>query len=74
MGDLDITYNAPGAKDYLHKGAFKKYVPLLEEVVVLQGVGHFIHQEKPKEINEHIYNFIHKISSSKNHSNICAIL
>ncbi|KAH0765517.1 bifunctional epoxide hydrolase 2-like [Solanum tuberosum] len=74
VGDLDITYNAPGAKDYLHKGGFKKLVPLLEDVVVLQGVGHFIHQEKPKEINEHIYNYISKISSSKNHSNICAIL
>lgn len=73
VGDLDITYNAPGAKDYLHKGTFKKQVPLLEEVVVLQGVGHFIHQEKPKEINDHIYNFICK-NSSTNRSNICAIL
>ncbi|KAK6803653.1 hypothetical protein RDI58_001437 [Solanum bulbocastanum] len=74
VGDLDITYNAPGAKDYLHKGAFKKLVPLLEDVVVLQGVGHFIHQEKPEEINQHIYNYINKVSSSKNYSNICAIL
>lgn len=70
VGDLDITYNAPGAKDYLHKGAFKKQVPLLEEVVVLPGVGHFIHQQNPEEINHHIYNFI----SSTNRSNICAIL
>ncbi|PHT59623.1 hypothetical protein CQW23_01986 [Capsicum baccatum] len=37
VGDLDLTYNAPGAKDYLHKGAFKKLVPLLDEVVVLQA-------------------------------------
>lgn len=78
VGDLDLTYNAPGAKDFLHKGAFKKQVPLLEEVVVLQGVGHFIHQEKPKEINDHIYNFFIRkniSSSSNNHSNmICAIL
>lgn len=64
VGDLDLTYNSPGAKDFLHKGAFKKQVPLLDEVVVLQGVGHFLHQEKPKEINDHIFNFVCKISSS----------
>ncbi|XP_075085549.1 epoxide hydrolase 1-like [Nicotiana tabacum] len=73
VGELDLTYNAPGTKDYLHKGGFKKQVPLLEEVVVLEGVGHFIHEEKPKEINDHIYNFIRKISSS-NQSKFCAIL
>nr|GMD60408.1 bifunctional epoxide hydrolase 2-like isoform X1 [Ipomoea batatas] len=63
VGDLDITYNAPGAKEYIHKGGLKRDVPLLEEVVVLEGVGHFTHEEKPHEINTHILNFLHNFSS-----------
>jgi len=60
VGDLDLTYNAPGSKDYIHKGGFKRDVPLLEDVVVIQGAGHFLHQERPDEINQHIYDFIKK--------------
>ncbi|KAK7348147.1 hypothetical protein VNO80_22696 [Phaseolus coccineus] len=60
VGDLDLTYNAPGAKDYIHKGGLKRDVPLLEDVVVIQGAGHFLHQERPHEINQHIYDFVKK--------------
>ncbi|KAF7153447.1 hypothetical protein RHSIM_Rhsim01G0286800 [Rhododendron simsii] len=60
VGDLDTTYNTPGAKEYIHEGGFKKDVPLLEEVVVMEGVAHFINQEKPEEISAHIYEFIQK--------------
>jgi len=57
VGDLDLTYNAPGTKDFIHKEGFKRYVPLLKEVVVMEGVAHFIHQEKADEINKHILDF-----------------
>ncbi|KAK7363555.1 hypothetical protein VNO77_05701 [Canavalia gladiata] len=60
VGDLDLTYNAPGMKDYIHKGGFKKNVPLLEDVVVIEGAGHFLHQERPDEINKHIHDFFRK--------------
>ncbi|XP_077218517.1 epoxide hydrolase 1-like [Tasmannia lanceolata] len=60
IGDLDLTYHTPGVQDYIHKGGFKKDVPFLEDVVVMEGVGHFINQEKPEEITTHIYNFIKK--------------
>ncbi|RDY11074.1 ephA, partial [Mucuna pruriens] len=60
VGDVDLTYNAPGAKDYIHKGGFKRDVPLLEDVVVLEGAGHFLHQERPHEINKHIHDFFRK--------------
>ncbi|KAK7264658.1 hypothetical protein RJT34_32268 [Clitoria ternatea] len=60
VGDIDLTYNAPGTKDYIHKGGFKKYVPLLEDVVVIEGAGHFVQQERPDEINKHIHNFFQK--------------
>ncbi|XVF38748.1 hypothetical protein REPUB_Repub20aG0128400 [Reevesia pubescens] len=60
IGDQDITYNAPGAKDYINKGGFKRDVPFLEEVVVMEGVAHFAHEEKPDEINKHIHDFFQK--------------
>lgn len=63
IGELDLTYNAPGAKDYIHKGGFKKDVPLLQEVVVIEGAGHFIQEEKSDEINKHILDFIKQFSS-----------
>ncbi|KAL3626543.1 hypothetical protein CASFOL_030092 [Castilleja foliolosa] len=57
VGDVDLTYNAPGAKEYIEKGGFKKDVPLLKEVVVMKNVAHFSHEEKPDEVNAHILNF-----------------
>ncbi|XP_039115095.1 epoxide hydrolase A-like [Dioscorea cayenensis subsp. rotundata] len=60
VGDLDLTYHYPGIQDYIHKGGFKHDVPLLEEVVVMKGVAHFIQQEKAHEITQHILDFIKK--------------
>lgn len=60
VGDLDLTYNTLGAKDYIHSGGFKKDVPFLEDVVVMEGVGHFLNQERADEISTHIYDFIKK--------------
>ncbi|KAF7146081.1 hypothetical protein RHSIM_Rhsim04G0225200 [Rhododendron simsii] len=64
VGELDLTYNSYGTKDYIHKGGFKKDVPFLQGVVVMNGVAHFIHEEKPDEINKHILDFFHKFSAS----------
>ncbi|KAL3531492.1 hypothetical protein ACH5RR_010814 [Cinchona calisaya] len=58
-GEQDITYHIPGVQDYIHKGGFKKDVPHLQQVVIIQGAAHFVNQEKPDEINAHIYDFIH---------------
>ncbi|XP_021889244.1 uncharacterized protein LOC110808163 [Carica papaya] len=60
VGDLDITYNIPGMKEYIHGDGFKKLVPFLQEIVVMEGVAHFINQEKPEEISAHIYKFFKK--------------
>ncbi|MBA0830003.1 hypothetical protein Goarm_014558 [Gossypium armourianum] len=60
VGDVDLVYHMPGMKEYIHNGGFKKDVPMLEEVVVMEGVGHFIHMEKPDEINNLIYDFFHQ--------------
>ncbi|XP_019180638.1 PREDICTED: bifunctional epoxide hydrolase 2-like isoform X3 [Ipomoea nil] len=60
VGDLDLVYQIPGAKEYIHNGGLKNDVPLLEDVVVLQGVAHFLNQEAPQEVNNHIINFLNK--------------
>ncbi|XP_052177985.1 uncharacterized protein LOC127791868 [Diospyros lotus] len=60
VGDEDLTYTTPGAKEYIHGGRFKRDVPFLQEVVVLEGVAHFLNQEKPEEVSAHIYDFIQK--------------
>ncbi|KAK3407443.1 hypothetical protein EUGRSUZ_K03496 [Eucalyptus grandis] len=60
VGDLDITYHVPGAKQHIHNGGLKKLVPFLQEVVVMEGVAHFLQQEKPEEVTNHIYDFIKK--------------
>ncbi|KAJ7973320.1 Epoxide hydrolase 2 [Quillaja saponaria] len=60
VGDLDMVYTTPGFKEYIHNGDFKKDVPNLEEVVVMESVAHFNNQERPEEISNHIYDFIKK--------------
>ncbi|KAE8683698.1 Plectin-related isoform 1 [Hibiscus syriacus] len=57
VGDTDLVYHMPGLKEYIHNGGFKKDVPLLQEVGVMEGVGHFIHMEKPNEINDFFRQF-----------------
>lgn len=58
VGDLDSTYATPGVKEYIHNGGFKRDVPFLQELVIMEGVAHFINQERPEEISAHIYDFI----------------
>lgn len=60
VGDVDMVYNTPGVKEYVHGGGFKNDVPLLEECIVMENTGHFINQERPEEINASILDFIAK--------------
>uniref|UniRef100_A0A0D9W0Z1 soluble epoxide hydrolase n=1 Tax=Leersia perrieri TaxID=77586 RepID=A0A0D9W0Z1_9ORYZ len=62
VGDGDLSYNLPGVKSYI-QGGLKKDVPMLEEVVVIKGAGHFIQQERAEEISDHIYNYIKKFNT-----------
>ncbi|KAJ6359700.1 hypothetical protein OIU77_003829 [Salix suchowensis] len=60
VGELDLVYTTPGIKEFVSSGGFKHHVPLLEDIVVMEGVGHFINQEKSEEISNHIYDYISK--------------
>ncbi|GMP56897.1 hypothetical protein CsSME_00021204 [Camellia sinensis var. sinensis] len=60
LGTYSTLDRVPSAKEYINNGGFKKDVPLLDEVVVMEVVAHFLNQEKPDEINKHIREFIKK--------------
>ncbi|XP_022142243.1 uncharacterized protein LOC111012406 [Momordica charantia] len=60
VGDSDLTYHFKGAKEYIHKGGFKRDVPFLEEAVVMEDTCHFINQERVHETCAHIHDFIKK--------------
>lgn len=57
VGDLDLVYHMPGTQEFIHNGEFQRLVPLLQEVVVMKDVAHFINEEKPDDINKHIFDF-----------------
>ncbi|KAI4370204.1 hypothetical protein MLD38_018574 [Melastoma candidum] len=61
IGDEDLTYNTPGSKDFIFKGTLKEYVPLLDEVIMMEGVARFIHEERPQEVTQLIHGFFQKI-------------
>ncbi|KAF4352390.1 hypothetical protein F8388_016669 [Cannabis sativa] len=57
----DHRLHFEGMKDYIFiNGGFKKDVPSLEEVVIIQDVPHFANQAKPDEISGQIHEFFKK--------------
>jgi len=62
VGDKDLVYTTPGMKNFVHGEDLKKSVPFLDEVVVIDG-HHFIQQEKPNEVSDHILKFFGRLST-----------
>jgi epoxide hydrolase A/B len=56
VGDRDLVYHLPGAKEFV--AALPKFVPNLTRTVVLEGCGHWIQQERPEAVNEAILEFV----------------
>ncbi|KAF5951030.1 hypothetical protein HYC85_013023 [Camellia sinensis] len=70
VGDLDLVYNIPGAKEYIHNGGFKKDVPMLDEVVVMEAMEEFSKSEQVKQSNplnstSEIANILPNVTSEK---------
>jgi len=63
VGDKDLGYTTPGMKNFVHGGHLKKIAPFLEEVVVIEDGHHFIQQEKPNEVSDHILKFFGRLSA-----------
>ena len=51
MGDLDLTYNTPSFRESMNFDVMKKHVPLLEDVVVMKGVGHCWYKNRTLTVN-----------------------
>lgn len=58
IGDQDLLFDYPGMAAYIRTNAMAASVPLLEEATVLEGVRHFLHLEKPDEVNDRILRFL----------------
>lgn len=61
VGDLDLSYHLKGVKEYVENGGLKRDVPLLEKVIVLPGVAHFLQEEAPDKVNPLILEFFTKL-------------
>ncbi|KAI5075507.1 hypothetical protein GOP47_0009978 [Adiantum capillus-veneris] len=56
IGDQDLVNDNPGFAKFIGEGMIA-FVPLLKEVTVFEGAKHFLHLEKPGEVNDHILRF-----------------
>ncbi|KAK1434490.1 hypothetical protein QVD17_00233 [Tagetes erecta] len=54
------VYNTKVERVYVDGGGFKKDVPLLQDIVVMEDLGHFLNQEKRQESTAIIHDFIKK--------------
>jgi len=59
VGDRDVVYHFPGGPETV--AALKSSVPDLRQSVVLEGCGHWIQQERPREVNEALLDFLRQL-------------
>ncbi|PIA28357.1 hypothetical protein AQUCO_07100023v1 [Aquilegia coerulea] len=59
MGGSDYFYKFPGMEEYLTSGAVKHFVPNCDVTVVEEG-SHFVQEQFPDLVNEHIISFLGK--------------
>ncbi|MCP1845619.1 pimeloyl-ACP methyl ester carboxylesterase [Bradyrhizobium sp. USDA 4524] len=55
-GDHDMVLAAPGTAEYLAN--LRQFVPLLREIKILPGCGHWTQQERPTEVSIAMINFL----------------
>ncbi|KAI6674602.1 hypothetical protein NL676_002508 [Syzygium grande] len=62
-GDYGDDYLRLRFQEHIFGRRVQEAVPNLEEVVVMEGLAHFLQQEKPQEVTAHILDFFKKFSS-----------
>ena len=55
-GERDLVVNIPGTRELLPR--MREYIPLLREVLLLPGCGHWTQQERPAEVSEAMIAFL----------------
>jgi pimeloyl-ACP methyl ester carboxylesterase len=58
-GDHDVVVAFPGASD--HIANMKQSVPLLRDIQMLPGCGHWTQQERPNEVNAALIDFLRSL-------------
>ena len=59
VGDRDIVYNFPRAKEAT--ASLSRIVPNLTKTIIFEGCGHWTQQERPSEVNAAIIDFIRSL-------------
>lgn len=59
-GDRDMVMGFKGMDQLVP--ALKQFVPKLQETIILPGCGHWTQQERPKEVNAAMLNFVKSLS------------
>lgn len=57
MGEKDYCLKFPGMADYIRSGMINQFIPDLEVVFVPDG-SHFVHEQFPEQVNQHIVRFL----------------
>lgn len=60
-GDHDMVLAAPGTAEYLAN--LRQFVPALRDIRMLSGCGHWTQQERPKEVNAAIIEFLRSVTN-----------
>jgi pimeloyl-ACP methyl ester carboxylesterase len=58
-GDRDPVMRFPGMDQLLPN--LTKFVPRLDQTIILQGCGHWTQQERPAEVNAAIVDFLKRL-------------
>ena len=61
-GDQDMVLAAPGTAEHLAN--LKQLVPELRSIRMLPGCGHWTQQERPKEVNAAIIDFLRGLANA----------
>jgi pimeloyl-ACP methyl ester carboxylesterase len=59
-GDRDLVLTFPGTRELVAN--LSKFVPSLRRTVILPGCGHWTQQERSREVNEAMTNFLRELS------------
>lgn len=60
VGERDQFVNYPGSKELI--ASLPGFIPQLKETLMLSGCGHYLQQERPKEVNEALLKFLQDLA------------
>jgi pimeloyl-ACP methyl ester carboxylesterase len=62
-GERDLVLSFPGTKELV--ASLRNFVPNLEQTIILPGCGHWTQQERPREVNAAMIEFLKGIAATQ---------